>query len=400
MEAAKVGDSILDLRRTVVGIASQQDVVNSHLSNIFAEIRYLRSMGSPDLALRVVELTSMITQLLGHRADIPLLDGVSRVWTLPDTVEYATEKKKVAVRSFLSPRSSDDDKTTGPSRDDQLSIGTSNGWITKRPTENLNVGLLAHDLAKDKRWVEDTNEVLRALQLPQIASDDFEEPGSENIEVGSGDASVADAGRVQDDVDWDSASAGHMPKKSSQLRGIWSKMRFGGSGSPVTCLEIAGSVLAVTAHMVQISSSLSAITSARKAFVRISERLQDLAPFLEQVADLIATGEDSRGGHVILYRTRSLCKEIEQMLYIVASTGISSVVASMRWSLRRATVEGLLEEMESLKLTLSCTLQGHMVKTQIQNHRLLVDSMNRVDQLEESVHMLYNFIQPRADNGK
>lgn len=68
--------------------------------------------------------------------------------------------------SFFSLRSGDNGKTAGPSRDDQLSIGTGRGWITKRPTDNLHVIPLTHDLAKNKGWVRDTNDILRALQLP------------------------------------------------------------------------------------------------------------------------------------------------------------------------------------------------------------------------------------------
>lgn len=163
-------------------------------------------------------------------------------------------------------------------------------------------------------------------------------------------------------------------------------------------LKIAGSILGLTSLIVQAGSLISDIIAAPKALVRISERPRDLAPLLEQIADLIAIGEDLRGAHVILDRSRSLYAEILQMLKSVTSIksvtlkGKSNFFVGMAWSLRRNNIEGLLEEMESLKLTLSCILQAHIVKIQNQSHRVLVDSISRVNQLEESVHILYNDI--------
>ena len=293
----------------MVRIASQQDTTNLHLSNIFTEIQYLRSVGSPGLAPRVVELAGMITQLLGNRADMPQLGGVPRLWTLPNAMEYATEKENMATESFVTPKSGKGDKILDPSRDMQLNIGLSGGQINQRPTDVVHVGRTTHDLAEDKEWIRDTNEVLQVLQLPHITTDAIRPPRKESVEVGP-----EYANEVQDDVDGTTASQNSTAKEGGKRTGISSKKKYRRWASPIQGLEMAGSLLGATAAIVDFTNSLSASASQPTNFIHIEERLLDLGHLLTQVADVIARSDDLHGARAIVHRTSMLQKMLQKEL--------------------------------------------------------------------------------------
>jgi hypothetical protein len=376
IEAAEVGNTILDLRRTVNYMATQQDAFNSQLLNIFSEIRYLRSTGNPDMVLRLMDLTRTIMHLLGNRADVLLLEDVPRAWTIPGSMEYAA---------------------TG----DSIPSSSQAGKLATRAATTVHSD---HDLAKSRTWVRDTNEVLQALELPLLAEPEQEAGTAMNGVLVD---RTAVPGISQPTAS--TAPATHSPATSSQRAAKPSRMRkaFSSKSSSAFSLmatlirgfDVASRVLAAAAMMLQTSLQLSSnMYNAPKAFARIANRLEDLAPLLEDVANLIATGEDLHGGRMILDRAVSLHHDIKYILYKAPSSKrVAS--AAIRW-IFKDNAESLVSEIQSVKLTLSCTLQANAVRLQIENHQKLMEGMSRVGLLERNVQMLQTSVQARGGTGQ
>ena len=60
----------------------------------------------------------------------------------------------------------------------------------------------------------------------------------------------------------------------------------------------------------------------------------------------------------------------------------------------------MLDEFESLKLTLSCILQAHQIKDQRQHFQMQLENMERVERLEETfLYISDMFIQMSPQEG-
>lgn len=396
-EAGRVGNAIMDMGRIVGRVANQQEVINLYLADIFSEIRYLRSMGSIDVGSKVLELTATITQLLAGRTDVKLIEGVPRAWTIPDGMDYAVEKDQETLESFINLRPRRDPVAAGPSN-----FADGNGHKETGSSAKLRKVLkdneLALELVRDRDWIEDTNEVLHALELPLIrVEDDLGVKPKESYREQHQTATPMDAAYSRPQINklWsETQTSSSSQRNKTRKRTKFIRTMDAGVSSSFGGFEVAAGVMGVAALMTQMMSILSDVEDTPKACARIAGRLEDLAPLLEEVADLMGTGDELRGGRLIIDRARSLYDDVARTLH----TARSSKWGSFKWVIERKTVEALLAEMESLKLTLSCTLQAHAVKLQTSNHEQMLDGMLRMRQIEQDIRALQDIV--RAPNGK
>ena len=269
-------------------------------------------------------------------------------------------------------------------------------YITSHESNVQQIGFLTATMSKDTEWIEDTNEVLQALQLPRITTNDFPGLGQYHTEIDSRRcATSADAAQSKSRRVTPTSRKSDTTKTPNRLRSGRSNAGSGAFSAPVLALDTAGSILGLLAIATQMIPLFPDFKSTPESILRISRRLEDLAPLLEQVADLIATGADLRPGQRILERTESLLAEIHKTLKAVRFEGRSNLAVTIRWTFRKDGIERLLEEMESLKLSMIFTLQAQMAKDQSEANRAMREGVKHLD---DSLQMLRTSMHPM--NGK
>jgi len=340
-----------------------------------------------------MELTDTITQLLATRSGGTLLTGPPRVWTLPDAMEYASTANEQPFGRDEPQRQS----PANPATRSEQGKGQEAELIPKKAVDDVQDDLQSSltPLTGTPAWIRETNEVLRVLQLPEITAEEFGNYGKQapsypeiheaeesqhspppGVETNSNEESR----KVKDQV----KSNGEKPKRG---RYGWFQRNLNPLGV-FSGIEVAGAVMGVAATVIQLSLTLSSISLAPKAIYLISARIQDLAPLLHDVAETLAVDNDLRMGRRVLDRAGDLLNEIEALvrsLMVRERSKVTAVATNLlRWQMKKEAVQHLLDELESLKLTLSCVLQAHQIKIQKQQYQIQLENMDQVTRLEET----------------
>lgn len=397
-QTTRINNSVSNLQNSVIRISEQQNVTSLHIQNIYEEIRFLRRVRDPNFVDKVMELTDTITQLLATRSGGTLLAAPPRVWTLPGAMDYAsTADEQPSLgrdgSQMQSPNKSMTRSEQGKDKEVEVAPKEAVGDVQESLQSPLS------SLIETPAWIKETNEVLRVLRLPEITAEEFgnyERQAPSYLEIheaeesqhsplpGAKTNSNEESRKTRDQVkfDW------KQPKRG----------RFGWFSRGLDPLEVAGAMMSLAATGMQLSWILLSISHAPKNIRTISARIENLALTLHDVAETLAADDDSHTAQSVLYRAKCLICEVEALVkpFMDQERSKAREVATniLRWRVMKKTVQHSLDELESLKLTLSCAMQAHQIKIQKQQNRIQLENMDRVMRLEESFgHISDDFIQ-------
>jgi len=153
----------------IAQIGSQQNITNLHIQNIYEEIRLLRGAGDPAFLQKICKLTNQITQLLATRR-IEKPNALPRVSTLPDAVDYIPMVDQQP--STLNQGESHMQKTPKFSPNPAPAEGQQSELPLARSIDSVKLDPESSlvQLTNAPEWIRETNEVLRALNLPEITA--------------------------------------------------------------------------------------------------------------------------------------------------------------------------------------------------------------------------------------